>query len=317
MINSGGIMALLNTAVRDLVSYTPQTLTPDIICIHTIVGYWHAGRNAAHFTSDAGGTIRQHRDTKHRAAANLNGNWRVISFENEDHGPAYGSWNVNDGHAVPGFTAAQCEGLAKSIAELHRIHNIPLEMIPDTKPGRRGIAYHRQGIYSSNNYAGYAYKGIVPGGETWSNATGKVCPGDRRITQLINVILPRARVLAGLEVEEDLNESQASQLDWLYKRARGRDRQRWFRTDTNVRVGTILEVTEDPNVVAAAKYVWHAAQSLDELDLKYLVDQIAVLQKRPAADVDEAALAAELSKLDIGGSTAEEILAVLKAQLNK
>lgn len=157
----------------------------DIVCVHTIVGY-QSGGNAAHFTTSATGKIVQARDTKYRSAANLNGNYHVIAIENEDHGPAYGSWS---GGNVPRFTAAQAEAIAKILVWVHRAHNIPLSLVPDSKPGRRGIAYHRQGCDP--------YR--VAGGELWSSAYGKVCPGDRRIAQLINEIIPRARALASGE----------------------------------------------------------------------------------------------------------------------
>lgn len=168
----------------------------DIVCIHTIVGY-QSGGNAAHFTTGASGKIVQARDTNYRSAANLHGNHRVIAIENEDHGPAY-QWV---GGAPPPFTPAQCEAIAKILVWCHKTHNIPLTLIPDSKPGRRGIGYHRQGI--DGNFTG-PYKGRVVGGELWSSAFGKVCPGDKRIAQLINQIIPRARALAGGAQENDM-----------------------------------------------------------------------------------------------------------------
>jgi hypothetical protein len=194
-------MALMPGIIHDLVPTTKNMVAVDGVVVHTIVGLWSGGK-AAHATNDYLGTLRQHRDTDRQSAANLDGNPRWLAIENEDRGTAYGNWNVNDGHAVPGFTDAQCEGNARWLAWVHHQHGVPLELVPDTKPGRRGIAYHRQGI--DGNYAGYAYGGRVSGGVRFSSATGKVCPGDRRIYQLINIIIPRARVLAGLE-EDDMN----------------------------------------------------------------------------------------------------------------
>ena len=171
----------------------------DIVCIHTIVGY--APAPAAHFSTSASGYIWQSRDTRYRSGANLEGNHRVIAIENEDHGPRFGAWNTADGHQVPWFTPEQVEAIAQICAWAHKTHGIPLVLCPNSKPGSRGIAYHRQGI--DGNWAGYAYGGRVAGGEVWTKATGKVCPGDRRIAQLITQIIPRARQLAGLERPED------------------------------------------------------------------------------------------------------------------
>ena len=157
----------------------------DIVCVHTIVGY--APAHAAHFSTDANGTIYQSRDTVYQSAANLEGNPRCIAIENADMPP---TWATNDGHAVPDFTAGQVEAIARIIVWCHETHGIPIAPCPDSKPGSRGVAYHRQGI--DGNWASYAYGGRVSGGEEWSTSGGKVCPGDRRITTLLTEIIPRA-----------------------------------------------------------------------------------------------------------------------------
>lgn len=177
----------------------------DVVCLHTIVG--NPPAHAAQFSVRADGWIYQSRDTKFRSAANYQGNYRVIAIENDDHGPEFGTWNTNDGHAVPAFTAAQVESNAQICAWAFQTHGVPLVACPDSRPTSRGIAYHRQGI--DGNWAGYAYGGRVSGGEVWTQHYGKVCPGDRRISQVTQIIA-RARVIAGLDktapapfVEED------------------------------------------------------------------------------------------------------------------
>jgi hypothetical protein len=149
----------------------------DIVCVHTIVGF--APAHAAHFSTSADGTIHQSRDTKFKSAANLNGNSRIIAIENEDHGPAFPRWSGSD---VPSLTPEQVKACAKILAWAHKEHGIPLRLCPDSKPGSRGLAYHRQGI--DGNFGPFKYPGRVEGGELWSSAFGKVCPGDRRIDQL-------------------------------------------------------------------------------------------------------------------------------------
>lgn len=170
------------------------------VCVHTIVG--NAPAHAAHFSVREDGHIYQSRDTRFRSAANLYGNDDVIAIENDDHGPAFGAWNVNDGHAVPGFTDAQVEANARIIAWAYRVHGIPIVRCPDSKDASEGVAYHRQGVDGNFIAEGYAYGGRVAGGEVWSTSRGKVCPGDRRIRQLHERIIPRAKVLAGLVAEE-------------------------------------------------------------------------------------------------------------------
>lgn len=194
-------------AVMPGVDFRPINETPplmarfDVVCVHTI-GHGPAPAPAAHFSTTGRGHIFQHRDTKFQSAANLNGNHRVIAIENADLDGEFAPWNKNDGHAVPAFTAAQCESIARIIAWAHQTHGIPIELCPDSRPGSRGVGYHRQGV-DGNFGPPFAFRGRVPTGEKWSSSFGKVCPGDRRIRQLIDVIIPRARVLAGAQ-EEDI-----------------------------------------------------------------------------------------------------------------
>lgn len=188
-------MALMPGVTHRLIDASGSgRLSPNVVCVHTIVGRDPA--SAAHFSTGGYGEITQSRDTLYRSAANLNGNWRVIAIENEDIGAPFPAWDVRDGHAVPAFTAAQMEAIARILAWCHRVHGIPLVFVTDSRPTTRGVAFHRAGC--DGNFAGYAFAGRVSGGELWSSAYGKVCPGDRRIFQLRDVIIPRARVLAGL-----------------------------------------------------------------------------------------------------------------------
>lgn len=159
---------------------TPMTRY-DVVCVHTIVGY--APAHAAHFSVKADGTIQQSRDTRFRSAANLNGNHRVIAIENEDYGPAFGDWT---GSSVPPLTDAQVRSNARILRWAHETHGIPLQLCPDSRPGSRGLGYHRQGI--DGNFGDYRHPGRVEGGEVWTESYGKVCPGDNRIDQLPDIL---------------------------------------------------------------------------------------------------------------------------------
>lgn len=166
----------------------------DIVCIHTIVGY--APAHAAHFSVKADGRILQSRDTRYRSAANLNGNHRVIAIENEDHGPRFPRWSGSD---VPALTPEQVESNAKILRWAHEEHGVPLQLCPNSRPNSRGLAYHRQGI--DGNFGSYAYPGRVSGGEVWTKAYGKVCPGDRRIAQreeILRLALGEEDPMAGM-----------------------------------------------------------------------------------------------------------------------
>jgi hypothetical protein len=76
---------------------------------------------------------------------------------------------------------------------------------PDSKPFSRGIAYHRQGI--DGNFGPFQFPGRVSGGEVWTETFGKVCPGDRRITTLLNRIIPRAVRIAGGKTQTAIAEA--------------------------------------------------------------------------------------------------------------
>jgi hypothetical protein len=172
-------------------------LTPDIVCLHTMVGtlagtdrqFRAAGYAGtfSHFGIGGDGVALQWQDTRYRGAANYAGNHRIISVETADMGPEFPPWDTRV-DAVPRWTEPQLDTLAALIAAMCTAHGIPCELIRDSRPGRRGIGYHRQGC--DGNYP----DGRVPGGEVWSTARGKVCPGNARIAQ-IPVVISRARAL--------------------------------------------------------------------------------------------------------------------------
>jgi hypothetical protein len=145
----------------------------DIFCIHTIVGF--APAHAAHFSVHANGEVDQSRDTKYRSAANLEGNPRVLASENEDHGARFPKWSGSD---VPPLTAEQVTA------------------------GSRGLAYHRQGIDGNFGTKQHPFPGRVPGGEVWTSSPGKVCPGDKRIAQLPEILRQAKAIHARKHPEE-------------------------------------------------------------------------------------------------------------------
>jgi hypothetical protein len=187
----------------------------DILCLHTMVGYLVTtdpyfrhyngegfagteshygvgGKWGPDFGQDLDGAVYQWQDRAFTADANLDGNYRVISIETADNAPKLPQ-------DIEAWTPAQVEAIARILAwesstaahercsggwACHR-YGIPLTLVPDSKPGRRGVAYHRQGIDPWR----------VSGGEKWSAISGKPCPTDRRIAQIPGVI-SRARVIA-------------------------------------------------------------------------------------------------------------------------
>lgn len=171
----------------------PRMVGHDIVCLHTMAGSLAGtdtmfkergyGGTESHFGVGGNGELVQWQDLEFSADANYKGSNHIVSIETADKGSPFKEWSGTD---VPAWTDKQLATLAKLIAWLCGKYKIPLELIPDSAPGRRGIGYHRQGCDPWR----------VPDGERWSTVVGKVCPGDRRIAQIPKLI-ERARLISG------------------------------------------------------------------------------------------------------------------------
>ncbi len=183
----------------------PRMTGHDIVCLHTMAGYlsstdryFRAANGAGYIGTEShfgvggrwggdaraglDGTVWQWQDLMHQANANLDGNPTVISVETAD----------NAARPIAPWTPPQCEAIARLLAWVcdvathadcppswacHR-EGIPLALIPDTRPGRRGIGCHRQGCDPWR----------VLGGVRWSGSRGKDCPTQTRIDQIPGII---------------------------------------------------------------------------------------------------------------------------------
>lgn len=175
----------------------------DVICLHTMVGtlagtdnYFRQrgyGGTESHLGTGGDGTVLQWQDLMHEADANNQGNDRIISIENSDRGEGY--FPIWSGSDVPAFSNPQINSLVTLIDQMckkefhsgcpstwacHR-EGIPRRIVSSSCKDQRGIGWHRIGVDPWRK----------PGCESWSEAYGKVCPGDRRINQIKNVIMPR------------------------------------------------------------------------------------------------------------------------------
>lgn len=209
----------------------PRMKAHDIFCFHTMVGSL-AGTSSMFHQNGYGGTestfgmgeskaqgIKQWQDAMYQADANYNGNPRVTSLETADYGGVFGKWNTNDASKVPAWTEDQLDMAVDIVVwwckksthancpstwACHK-SGVPCVLIPDTKPGRRGIGYHRQGCEPN----------VVSGGEVWSIAYGKICPGSRREAQLKTIIIPRAqKILAGSIVTPPVEPKPEPEPEW-------------------------------------------------------------------------------------------------------
>lgn len=170
----------------------PEMVRYDGVVFHTIVG--HDPAPAAHFSVGSNGELTQNRDTEYQSAACLNGNRRLLAVETEDMGDPFPDWGGND---VPAWTNAQCDTNARICAWAHLTHGISLTEMLNSLSTSRGIGWHRLGI-DGNFVPGIDYPGRVPGGEVWTRAFGKGCPGNRRIRQVKEKIISLARLIVSL-----------------------------------------------------------------------------------------------------------------------
>lgn len=252
----------------------------DVVCIHTIVG--RAPAHAAHFSVHGDGTIDQSRDTAYRSAANLDGNHRVIAIENEDMGPDFGPWPDDD--MAPPLTPAQIESNAQILAWAHKTHGVPLQLCPDSRPGSRGLAYHRQGI--DGNWSGYRFGGRVSGGEVWTESRGKVCPTDSRIAQR-PAILARAIEIVNGEDDDMPSLTDFAEAVWDHKKALTRT----FAAVWNQKIGSSGKSGGTLLLETAAKtdVLLDAVKKIPGVDTTALAAQLteAVAKANAEAIVDE------------------------------
>lgn len=201
----------------------PKMAKYDLVILHTAVGslegtysyFKKDGYSGAesHFMVGYDGTVWQFQDTAYQAEANVEANRRAISIETADVGTGFAKWNTSDGNAVPAWTDPQLEALVKLVSWICTTHKIPMTAVTDSLPSRRGVAYHRLGVPGN----------IVKGGETWSTAKGKTCPGPKRIAQVPGIIARlnnQEDIMAtAAELRQIVKEEVASQLALTAKRA--------------------------------------------------------------------------------------------------
>lgn len=251
---------------RQLPGKSTTPLDPRWVTVHTMVGtlagseawFTPAGRPYSHFGVGGDGRIRQWQDLRYRAASDRDGNPYSISIECEDHGDMFPSWS---GSNVPMFTAKQADSLEVLLAWLCHRFGLPASAIGSSCPHERGIGWHRFGIDPWRN----------PNCLSWSSSRGKACPGDNRIAQLRDEIIPNVS-----SPEDDMptiaefNEAaKAGQLDDFFKRG-----------------GTILR---DVTQLARADQASGIAALIRGLDLDVDVDTEDVAQQIADALPDDLA----------------------------
>jgi hypothetical protein len=198
------------TGKRDRMPNGPDTITyhEAVSPNPTSVRGWVEGQAACQGYNGKNGRAEQYFDFDEEVAGVAEGNDHCITWESYDglkpindangyrevqqDDPAIYGTSANTGVWDPG----QCERFADIGAWSLLNLNIPLALLPDSKPGRSGHGPHRLGIDPWR----------ADGGELWTRHPGKPCPGNLRILQIPG-ILARAKVIA--------EAVQAGRCSWL------------------------------------------------------------------------------------------------------
>lgn len=135
-------------------------------------------RASSHFYVRRDGTIEQYLPIDRISWAGVNSDARAVSVETQ--GMGSGQW-----------TPEQVSSLLKVISFVRSAYpEIPLRTMTSSKRSEAGIGYHRLGVPGSA--LDKTLRRSLTGGELWSSAVGKVCPGFDRIKQVPDIV-KRAR----------------------------------------------------------------------------------------------------------------------------
>lgn len=137
--------------------------------------------NTWHMYVAKDGSCEQYVDSIFRAFASADANDDAFSIET-----AGGVGSAAQVNAEP-WTPQQVQTLAEIMIWRKREDGTPLDVLPDSKPGRRGWGPHRLGIDPWR----------VPGGERWTAHPGKLCPGDAKVAQIPTIVALARRLDAG------------------------------------------------------------------------------------------------------------------------
>jgi hypothetical protein len=127
--------------------------------------------NDSHLYVRRDGSVEQNVDLDRVSYAMVDGNATLITVETE------GGADPATVNSEP-WTPQQVATLAEICRWAHETEDVPLQVMPDSRPASKGIGTHRLGIDP--------YR--VAGGEVWSTAYGKACPGTAKVAQVPAIV---------------------------------------------------------------------------------------------------------------------------------
>lgn len=178
-------MALDPTSTQRLLRQyqKPRGREPNVVVLHGTAGNdtspygtFAKGASCSHFWIAYDGRREQYLDTSWPSAADRDGAARSISIETSSPPSGAGVWTPEQ--------VASIVDLLRWIRTQHP--GIPLRIVGSSDASEAGIGWHRVGI--DGNFPALpsllAGRGQRGGGQLWSSARGKVCPGNDRIAQV-------------------------------------------------------------------------------------------------------------------------------------
>ena len=197
-----GAQLMLNNPVS-----TRRITTLKWILCHTIVGTVASALPSKHYHVyiRGDGTFIQRQDLLLRSAASVQANPYSIAIVAEDKGAHFQPWS---GSNVPRYTPQQEATLVMILSWICHRFGLPKSAIATTcLNDRNGIGWHRLGIDGAfPNY--WPLWGRRSGCLETSLSTGKPCPGDNRIWQIVNEIVP---AMSSPIEEDDLTPEELQQ----------------------------------------------------------------------------------------------------------
>lgn len=193
----------------------------------TSVYEWNAGARACHGFVGRYGHAEQYADFDQAVSGVKDDNGSVLTWESWDgllpatNRSPDGSFGPND----RGWTDEQVERIIDIVAWMVSALGIPARWMDWTN--ERGHAPHRLGV---RNPGGAVRTNTGPA--SWTKWNGKECPGDKRVVQLRDVIIPSAQRLAPLLASGSARPLPPGRVDVAAARARysgGRSAAQWLR----------------------------------------------------------------------------------------
>lgn len=130
-------------------------------------------RASSHFYVRRDGTVEQYVDLDQVSWTSGAGSSETIGVETQ--GMAHGEW-----------TPAQVAALANIISWCAARYKFPIKTMGSSKAYERGVGWHALGV--PGTYRQKARGVSQTGGQLWSSAVGKVCPGAERVRQIPGIV---------------------------------------------------------------------------------------------------------------------------------